>query len=177
MSPSSDLDEVFGPPLGPKYVREAEQRANFSNTFAVDPLSARYLAELAEMCLNYPTFRDLALNLCFLWAVDIEGEIWVTMEEVCLLGHFGKRFPRMRNMPLDASLAALGHPLLVNRGQARIAGELMLDNPRDGMQWVINNKSGRYGFGEHRAAAHLENVAAAFARVGLIVETHYIEGR
>jgi hypothetical protein len=182
MSQDSDLNELFGPPLEPAYVRDAERQGQFSNTFALDPISGRYLNELLEFAGTYPTFRDLAINLCFLWAVDESGQIWITMEEVCLSTQLGKRFPRMRNMPLDGSLQALGHPLLVNRGVARIAGEMILDDDDSGnedswLHWVINNKSGRYGFGPYRVPGHLANVAAAFSGVGVTVENHYIEAR
>ena len=178
MNQDFDLDRLFGPPLEPAYVRKAEGREQFSNTFALDPVSGRYLNELLEFAGTYPTFKDLAINLCFLWAVDESGLIWITMEEVCLSTQLGKRFPRMRNMPLDASLEALGHPLLVNRGVARIAGEMMLDEDDDSwLHWVINNKSGRYGFGPDRVPGHLANVASAFSGVGVTVKIHYIVGR
>jgi len=143
----------------------------------LDSISGRYLNELLEFAGTYPTFKDLAFNLCFLWAVDETGQIWITMEEVCLLTQLGKRFPRMRNMPLDASLEALGHPLLVNRGVARIAGEMMFDDEDSWMHWVINNKSGRYGFGPDRDPVHLANVALAFSGVGVTVKTAYIATR
>jgi hypothetical protein len=173
-----DLNALFGPPLAPTYVRDAERRGQFSNTFALDFISGRYLNELLEFAGTYPTFKDLATNLCFLWAVDESGQIWITMEEVSLSTELGKRFPRMRNMPLDPSVEALGHPLLVNRGVARIAGEMMLDDDEDSwMHWIINNKSGRYGFGPHRVPVHLANVALAFSGVGVTVEMHYIVGR
>ncbi len=177
MTQASDLNELFGPPLKPAYIREAERSGQFSNTFALDSISGRYLNELLEFAGTYPAFRDLAFNLCFLWAVDETGQIWITMEEVCLLTQLGKRFPRMRNMPLDASLEALGHPLLVNRGVARIAGEMMFDDEDSWVHWIINNKSGRYGFGPYRDPVHLANVALAFSGVGVTVETAYIAGR
>jgi hypothetical protein len=177
MNDESELDELFGPPLAPAYVRHAEREGQFSNTFLLDTIAARYLDELWLFSVEYPAFKDLAANICFLWAIDQSGQVWITMEEVCLSSQFGKRFPRMRNMPLDSSLEALGHPLLVNRGMARIAGELILDDDDGRIYWVINNKSGRYGFGPHRKHSHLANVAAVFSGVGTSVEIHYIPGR
>jgi hypothetical protein len=177
MSEDTDLDRLFGPPLEPAYVRQAERKGQFSNTFQLDPAAARYLGELLQLSADYPPFKDLAVNICFLWAVDESGQISITMEEVCLSSQFGTRFPRMRNMPLDSSLEALGHPLLVNQGLARIAGELMLDDDDSRTYWVINNKSGRYGFGPHRDPSHLANVASEFSGVGVAVQIHYIPSK
>jgi hypothetical protein len=174
---NTELDAKFGELLEPKYLRDVEKLGSFSNTFLLDAHAANFLNIILNLAGGQPTFRNLAENLCFLWLVDERGETWITMEEVCLLSDLGRRFPRMRNMPLHSSLDTLGHPLLVKLGKARIAGELILDTDDTDLFWLINNKSGRYGFGPKREERHLDNVAIAMKALGLIVDTHYIKGR
>lgn len=66
-----------------------------------------------------------------------------------------------------------GHPMLVGGGPARISGELRY-NPNTG-KFVVSNQSGRYSRYEDRTEAHLNEVVGMFARMGLDVETEFVE--
>lgn len=174
-----DLDQMFGPVLSkPAYTRDVERDAQLSLICELNAAIARDLAMLSELANSSPLFRPVALGLCLLWVVDVSGRVLIGLEMVCEKDLLHTHYPRMRGVPLDASVDSLGHPLLVQNGGARIGGELFLDTDGHGgpWGWVVSNKSGRYGFGEHRQEQHLNNVANAFVQAGVPVTTHYLRG-
>lgn len=175
---NGDLDEQFGPPLEPEGIRPIERGLEPSNLVEFDDAVARALKGLLDVANQTPLVNNILESMTFLWGVSVEGRLMVCVEEMCWATNPDTRFPRLRGMPLDATpFAALGHPLLFEGGQARIAGELFLDESLGGLDWTITNKSGRYGFGASRVFVHLENAAKLFQRNGLAVHTHYLEKR
>lgn len=167
-----ELDLLFGRSRPATTVRIAEGRFRPSHVFSLGRDTVGVFNGMLRLASESQPFATLALGTCILWVVDDGGTVRLCLEEVC--SDFGRRFPRMRFMPLHASLQALGHPSLVGRVSARIAGELVLDDDNGRFSWVLTNKSGRYGGGPDREPVHLHNVASLFAAAGLDVQTEFL---
>ncbi len=171
-----NLDELYGELKEPKGVRPIENTIKFRRIEELSEDFADKLNMLLDISNEAEFFRFINQSIVFLWIGDHSGRILLSIEEACLTKTPERRFPRMRGMPLDGHVEALGHPLLVGRAPARIAGELFLDEGVHGLEWSLNNKSGRYGVGPTRTRAHLENVAGRFRQVGVFVETTFYGG-
>jgi hypothetical protein len=69
----------------------------------------------------------------------------------------------------------LGHPSLLDDGQARVGGEIKFNE--ETKQWRINDPSGRYSRGPERSTPKkeeiLDNVHQLFAEAGLDVGVRY----
>lgn len=122
-----------------------------------------------------PMGSVLCETLPILWVVDADGELRLAWEEIIddvadeLVG------PKPAGLRLPAGFVKLGHPALLDDQLGRIGGELIWDDGDD--QWVLTNKSGRYGFGGApeftRSPEHLENAAELFRIHGINVATFF----
>lgn len=110
----------------------------------------------------------LVKDVSFIWLVDISGQIWIAVEEL-VVGGQSLGVPKLRHTKADK----LGHPALVNCGNARIAGEIICDFDPDPPEWLINNLSARYGTHRSRTDLHLQNVAKVFARFGITLTSKF----
>jgi hypothetical protein len=110
-------------------------------------------------------------SLTFLWGMEADGKVKIAVEEVARIN--GKPapmgFPSRRGMRKDLTLDdKLGHPCIMSTNEARIAGELYLDqaSSSDGrLVWRINAQSGRFHEPPERRPSpdQLINVAQIFA--------------
>lgn len=170
----NDLDSRFGR-IGRRagnHVRHFERKFKPLSLFILGRDSRQVIEDLRKLS-DLTEIAVLSRGIRLLWAVSREGEIHVAFGELVdpNLGSIGQTFQPSMNLP--TGLNKLGHPSLIDDNEARISGELYLD---DGV-WVINNKSGRFGFLEDRSEVHLSNVAAEFVKHGLKVEIDFLAPR
>lgn len=107
----------------------------------------------------------------YLWLVDIHGALWFALEENMHVMNSDNRFPALRDLQIRmGGRLKLGHPSLIVGAMksARFGGELQYD-PSDGPDWVVTNRSGRYGLNKGKTDTHLYNVAQAFRELGINV--------
>ncbi|MFF2133435.1 glycosyltransferase, partial [Streptomyces olivochromogenes] len=186
-SPRSDaeLDDLYGPAVGPKRVKGPELYPGERGTVRPHPL-LRYLHEVPTPVLT--SDRDVV----WLYVVTEDGEIALGSEDVtgamgeeafgALLAGVRRIEPDMTAERLRELLDGLGHTGLAVRfgpdgdtfvGRGRIAGEFAWN---DGA-WTVNDKSGRYmsnkvrpGLTTEQSAVWLANVARRFStRLGVEV--------
>lgn len=121
-----------------------------------------------------PLMRRALTALQLIWVMDASGRIWIAFEEIAFEADHEGEGPPERGYPRRKSehCPKLGHPTLVNCGQARMAGELILDTAEAGeVQWVLNFHSGRYCRVPPLETAHKHAVHARFCMlVGLNIE-------
>lgn len=171
------LDDQFGPVI-PGRVRSLERSAELSHVLELDHDLIDLLDAILDSANAFPLFRTLSFSVCLLWAVDRQGEVKVALEEVCEVANPDRKYPRMRQLLLNPDVEALGHPCLVSNFEARIAGELILDEDENGiLEWYLSNNSGRFGYGNQREERHLQNVADMFFFAGVSVKLDYIPTR
>jgi len=96
-------------------------------------------------------FWNVAQCSGFLWAMDEDCHIRLAYEEIVVdidpaeVPGLKEGYPRRRGFPIHpADEKKLGHPTLVGRGSARVAGELFLDVVEQKLHWFVNCQSGRY---------------------------------
>jgi hypothetical protein len=130
----------------------AGQGAIKSHEFA-DPLSGNYLKRPKSLSVASAAYLSaLDPHAPYIWVVNENGDLIIAIEE------------NLDGAPARRGERTLGHPTLVNGDLARIGGELRFVEG----EWVITNKSGRYG--RNRPAERLlPNVAAIFKGLGLSV--------
>lgn len=165
------LDEQFGV-VGRRpgnHVRHLERKHRPLSLFELSPDNEWRTNELIVLS-NLASLTVLSESVSLLWSVTRTGVIKVAFEELVELeaGCLGKVFNP--SMLLRTGIQKLGHPSLIDDDMARISGELYLDEGT----WVINNKSGRFGFLDDRCVAQLQNVASVFSSFGLPVEVDFI---
>jgi len=146
---SARLDERYGVCREPSEIRPWEE--------GVKPRSLVMLTK--EVGTSLRTYRDLAqgelfwnMSQCstFIWAMDELGQVFLAFEEVIPDGDIDidglkEGHPRRRGFPAHpAQEKKLGHPTLLGGGQARVAGELLLDVAEEKLHWFVNCASGRY---------------------------------
>ena len=127
-------------------------------------------AVLEDWRLGEACVRDLVI----LWLVDADGRILFAWEELVVNGE-PQQVPKHVRLPLMAGCEKLGHPSLIDCGQARIAGELFFDETTSSPAWRLNNRSGRYGIHETRRPEHLANVSKALREKGILVEEDFYD--
>jgi hypothetical protein len=168
---SKDLDESFGR-VGRRSnvtVRALERKFRPVSLFVLENGCESTVSQLVQLG-KLSAIRILAESVRLIWSVNRSGVIYVAFEELVdpNKGPTGKVFTP--SMEILVGQDKLGHPALLNDNEARISGELYLE---DGA-WVINNKSGRFGFLDDRCEAHLSNVSEIFRRYGLVVEIDFL---
>lgn len=174
-SAPSTLDTRFGPACSPTFNHEAERTCLPRSLQRLDAQSGpalRVLMELAHTGLAIASLTSSSLPI--LWAVDEDGVVWFAMEEVVSQSDSQFMYALPRAFALPDGHVKLGHPCLISGRKGRIAGELVYDPDFGDHGWVISNKSGRFGFGDDRVLAHLENVAAEFGVYGIELDVYYI---
>lgn len=166
-----DLDSLFGKPRGPEKVDPWERGRKPASLCSLQEAAPvlRTLADISTSALCAAALR--AKN--FLWIMDQSGEILVAVEELAphIEGTPYVGFPRRRAFTHPAEERKLGHPTLINGGQARIAGELSFDVTGDGssLQLVLNANSGRYCRQKPPTPEQLARVREAFQAQGVYV--------
>lgn len=150
-------------------VRFLEKKFRPNSYCVLGESSGGLISDLKQLA-SLSTVSVLTESVRLIWAVSRNGQVHLAFEELVdpNKGQLGQVFHP--GMNLKPRIDKLGHPALVNDTEARISGELYLD---DGA-WVINNKSGRFGFLADRCEQHLANVAAEFAKQGLEVEVDFL---
>ncbi len=175
-SASTDYDADFGHPRPAAFTDVWERLCK--------PVSLRKLDE--EVANHLTAFRDLAsdslltgasLSLVYIWAMNSKGEIFIAIEELAPyqpnMPHLG--YPRRRYVRDEMERRKLGHPTLIERKPARVAGELFLDfdSPGLNLRWLINAQSGRYCEAVPPSETQLKNVADLFGECGLKVDVDF----
>ena len=171
----SAMDHRFGPACAPQFNHDAERTCRPRSLQKLDARSGPSLKvhmDLARGGLGIATLTCSSLPI--LWAVDEEGVLWFAMEEVVSQADSQFMYALPREFELPDGHIKLGHPCLIGGRKGRIAGELLFDPEFGEHGWVISNKSGRFGFGEDRVQAHLENAAAEFQAYGILLDIYYI---
>lgn len=176
---ATDSDSIFGEALDPQGGLKPWEEVDASIKVDVEVhqlsiMTAGYLARLCDLANSSPTNAKILQGLTFLWAVDPTNRILFALEETLILEPAETQRPRLRGVPIHDSVKPLGHPLLLNRGKGRIAGELYLDKEEGLWIWMINNRSGRYGLHKSRTEEHLKNVQKQFETCGLMVQQDFI---
>jgi len=171
---SDDLDSQFGPVIPPQSGLKPWEIRETLRKYDLNQASAQELTQLLMLAQNGSIGQSIFKAITFIWVVSEPGDVIFALEEVVDLQGTA-RTPRMRGIPLNASVKPLGHPLLVGGIGARIGGELYLDDDSSGgLTWILDNKSGRYGTHRSRTPTHLENAAELFRRYRVSVDTDYL---
>lgn len=176
------LDTDFGPLLPPQKRDPSlpawkpwETTAPASKT-VLDATSAPQLAQFTMAVMeNWALGQACVRDLLILWVIDEEGRFTYAWEELVVEGK-PQQVPRHNRLELTHRCDKLGHPSLVGCGEARIAGELYLDETGSSVAWVLNNKSGRYGLHPTRTPHHLRRVADMLRDAGVPVVEHFLHG-
>lgn len=175
-----NLDEVYGPSIGPLPRDDGSTHDDWEKA---PPVSHSSLAGLAAQQLatyirnveqRWKVGETLAGGSTIIWLVDENGLLWFAIEELVVDG-VGIGVPKPELPVNGPKFAKVGHPALVGGRAARIGGELVFDS--DLGTWELNNASGRYGFDASRSPFHLINVARDLKEVGIIVSPKYIRPR
>lgn len=171
-------DDKFGRPITAKEVSDAERSCLPTSLQRLDRASAASLTKYMQTAvdgLKIPQVNHQCLIV--LWVIDEHDRIWFSLEEAVDEASHSLLYPLPRVWDLPDGHVKLGHPSLTTNGVARIGGEIIYDPEFGANGWVISNKSGRYGFGEHRTREHLENAAAEWRSFGIELDMHYIDAR
>lgn len=170
------LDKEFGVPFIPEDIKPTERERSPKSLQKLTSQSAdalhKYICAADDGLLIPQVNHDV---LPILWVVDQYGEVYFAMEEVVSLEDHAFLYPLSRKFDVPSGHAKLGHPsLLKGDHSGRIGGEIRYDPDYGEQNWVISNKSGRYGFPATRKPSHLDNVVKKFAGVGISLEVYYI---
>ncbi|WP_141105632.1 hypothetical protein [Rhizobium sp. R635] len=120
------------------------------------------------------------LCLIILWLMDESGTIWFALEEAYSADHSGSHIhhPVSRVWSLPSKYLKLGHPALLSGDpkKARIGGEIVYDPDFGEHEWVISNKSGRFGpNSKKQPREHLEKAAEVWKQFGIDLDVHYLK--
>lgn len=130
------------------------------------PIVEAYL-RTAIAGLSVPRLLHRTTNL--LWIVDDKGRLWFAVEEVVHrdTGVLLYTYPRTRALKIPDDHVKLGHPSLLDdpEKRARIGGEIEWNHRYQ--QWVIINRSGRYGERPWQTLDHLVAVNRKFNEFGI----------
>lgn len=180
-----NLDALFGPSIpaqrtpGRSLAVDDWERGNKPVSFSTlgDESAAPLKRFMSDVSAGWRVGRTLCFDVLIIWAVDESGEIVFAVEETI---EAGAPTGRAKHQRAEATqrLDKLGHPALVGGGNARIAGEIRLQEAADGrIYWEINNRSGRYGLEKSRKIEHLSNVKDQFAKFDLTLEPDFVAPR
>jgi hypothetical protein len=169
---TAQLDAQFGQCV-PAVVYPAEQNYQPSTLFLLSASTAPRIRQFVTMSSDRHRFSCFPFaEFAILWAVNAEGEILIAIEEGVLTER-NSLFPLPKTLAAKRVYSKLGHPTLVNRQPARIAGEIICDLGVNHAEWYINNRSGRYGVNVGRTAQQLHNVAVEFAKFGIELQPDF----
>lgn len=165
---NSELDLMFGPPRPPGETRRGESKSKPKSLMMLDDQAAAFLdSVISGSRSGVPLSETILRHTYFLWIVDLDGQIFVALEEAHeldpLTGMVRMVHPLLKGVQVDDRDTVLGHPALVDAMPARIAGEIYYDHGID--RWYISNKSGRYGMGPDRKESNLKAVADLFNKL------------
>lgn len=171
-----DLDARYGAVRSvTDKVKQAERDHRPGTRQMLDDETAPVLRNYMQSALDGVKFSTvLHSTIPILWAVDPSGHLWFAIEEVVDTKNSGYLFPYARNLKLDDDQEKLGHPSVVGGAEARLGGEIMFDSGFDRPVWVLNNKSGRFGYGDDRKKEHLETVQADLGHHGIHVVVDFV---
>lgn len=161
---ASELDKNFGSLRSPYKVDPWEAGRRPESLSELTPELGKHLAsyrDVVQTCL----FKHAARTLTYLWVMRDDGEIAMAVEELAEMpdGTDVHGFPRRRNYPRHpAEEKKLGHPCLVSECDARVAGELFLDELTGTLCWYVNVSSGRYCRFEPPTPDQVANVVELF---------------
>lgn len=166
------LDERFGETVDPHRATYYERLfAPVSLIKIESPEIVHFLKfmESVDKSHYFSSFQEEEFTL--IWLVDVLGNIRIAIEEAVPPPGPSQQ----RQFPAPKAIARLcnrlGHPALVSADPARVGGEIYYDNG----EWIINNRSGRYGLNLGRQKKHLDHVALSFEAVGIKVEVDFLE--
>ncbi|WP_137151003.1 hypothetical protein [Devosia sp. FKR38] len=167
---SKNLDDAYGEVRPAARVDPAELSNLPGTRQRLDensgPVLRRYMQSAIDgVLLSVVLHRTIPI----LWAIDEEGSFWFALEEVIDTATAGYLFPFARDLLLKTTQAKLGHPAVVGATKARLGGEIYFDDGLDPPAWVLNNKSGRFGYGEGRRKEHLNSAHSDLAVHGIDV--------
>ncbi len=172
----ADLDKEFGEcrmSSLPISAREA-----ITNPISLQELSDQTGPELKNLMDSVKTGALMLLKVLFkqfpiLWIMNEDGKILFALEEVVDIKTGQLLYPLARKFNMDLlrdKIEKLGHPSLIPHGQekkARIAGEMYFDEGQ--RDWIISNRSGRYGLHADVTSEHLNNIAARFKKYNILL--------
>ena len=158
------LDDEFGRPRTPQSVDPWEfRRYPLSKCILTDEVGES-LRALRKVCSSQ-LLRHAARTLTYIWAMDKAGVVHFAVEELAetVDGITVEGYPRRRNFLVHpAEEKKLGHPTLLDGGEARVAGEFFLDNKAGTLFWFVNVGSGRYCQLTPPTTDQVENVLRLF---------------
>lgn len=161
------LDDEFGRLRGPQSVDPWEvHRLPLSKCMLTQDVG-RSLSDLRKICSSQ-LLRYAARTLTYIWAMDGAGDIHLAVEELAetVDGITVQGYPRRRNFPVHpAEEKKLGHPTLLDGGEARVAGEFFLDEKNGTLFWFVNVGSGRYCQLTPPTAEQIESVLRHFRQI------------
>lgn len=175
--PMTDLDEKFGPcrPAGREIEPHELARSPLSLIEATEENS--YL--ISEYLNTEPRFKltsIFAKTFYVLWVMNRDRRIFLAIEEIIdaegrQIGALPRAIAARPN-----EVIKLGHPSLLDDGprEARIGGEIIYDPGWSAQSdWVLTNKSGRYGLRPWQTEEHLRQVQGLLASWGLTLSFRY----
>lgn len=175
-----NLDERFGPSRPPsnRKIEDHERLYHPMSKIEITSQTAPVIADYLKRLPHFELSSIIASTFHMLWLIDTSGRMFLAMEE--LVDGNGTKIGALPNAVglIYPDYKKLGHPSLLDHGtdDARIAGELTYDPDFDpgGPDWVLSNKSGRYGTRPWQTSAHLEAVGGFLANLGLHVACWFV---
>lgn len=175
-----DLDKIYGPCREPgSAIQPHELRVRpltrMELTADTGPVIARYLDRSPGLLTS---IFCTAYHL--LWVMDDHPRVFIAVEE--LLDATDKHIGALplAEQARPSGVIKLGHPSLVDGDtrNARIGGEIIYDPDwEEGPDWVLTNKSGRYGLRKWQTEGNLREVHGFFEAKGLYLGLRFIRPR
>lgn len=171
-----DLDEKWGPAFAPGKLSAAEELYQPRSLMLLSQhhQELRAYLELAESGFTFPQVVHQAAII--LWVLDEIGEIRLAIEEQ--VSEAGRHSILLRDISGSFSHAKLGHPSLLEHGSERLArcgGEITWDGRLKGKpNWVISNRSGRYGMRDYQIKT-LPTVVEAFSNHNIMLTGWFVD--
>lgn len=167
---NNKADEAYGSLRMPTEVKAWEAGKSPVSKVMLDDETSKSINKFKDVA-ECRLFSAFARSFQFIWVMDRNCAIWIAYEELVpatedpsLLGH-----PRRRGFPSHPSEEKkLGHPTLINGGEARAAGELYLDEDEADpakLIWQVNVGSGRYCRDNPPTAAQCEAIHKLFRMI------------
>ena len=196
----TQLDQIFGFCVDPNQnvtgVTDWERKHHQLSRNCLDHKSAAALNRFMNLAEGDRLLASMwpVVELTIIWLVDQGGAIYFAIEEVVKPDDVLARvYPaedydgneNVHRYPLQKSLTLwpghdgrkLGHPALVHGSPARIGGEIFFDAGEGAGEWLIWNKSGRFGSNLGRNLEQLTNVAKQFGNYGVKLRPVLFVGR
>ena len=172
---SQNLDIEFGELRAPEKIMAWEKGRRPNSLCTVDANLLMTLSALRD-CAQSQLLKSAAQTQNYLWIMDDNGDIKIAIEEIAILdGKPDTRgFPRRRGYKHPSEDQKLGHPTLLDGGDARIAGELALDLDGNRLLWVLNANSGRYCKQKPPSKRQVDATAKLIRDMGLDIQVDYL---